>query len=133
MPKSVAVSEPTTELDAKNVVARVCALSGVSACSLCFTDGLSLAGNLPADLGLEAVCAIAPSVLSRLEPHLADTKIGSLKGLTLHCTNSTLTFFKHANVCLAALHTNGDLTDEVRTELSRLLVELSRTYSPTEK
>ena len=75
---------------------------------------------------------MAPSLVERIEPHLADTKIGALKALTLHCANSTLSFFKHANVCLAALHTNGELTEEVRTELSRLLVELSRTYSQTE-
>ena len=124
---------PTSGLDAKGMVTQVCALPGVSACSLSFTDGLSLAGNLPADIGAEAVCAIAPSLLERTEPHLVNTKIGNLRAITLHCTTSTLSFFKHANVCLAALHTNGELTEEVRTELSRLLVELSRTYSQTEK
>jgi predicted regulator of Ras-like GTPase activity (Roadblock/LC7/MglB family) len=127
-----AAPAPAPALDAKSVVAQVCALSGVSACSLCFTDGLSLAGNFPAELGAEAVCAMAPSLVERIEPHLAGTKIGGLKALTLHCANWTLTFLRHANVCLAALHTNGELTEEVRTELSRLLIELSRTYSQTD-
>jgi predicted regulator of Ras-like GTPase activity (Roadblock/LC7/MglB family) len=125
-----AVAAPT--LDAKSAVARMCALPGVRACSLCFTDGLSLAGTLPSELGAEAVCTIAPSLLERIEPHLTDSKIGSLQAMTLHGTNETLTFFKHANVCLAALHADGELTEEVRTELSRLLVELSRTYSQTD-
>ena len=127
-----AVPTPAPALHAKTMVTQVCALSGVRACSLCFTDGLSLAGNLPAELGAEALSAMAPSLLERIEPHLADTQIGGLKSVTLHCSNSTLSFFKHANVCLVALHANGELTEDVRTELSRLLAELSRTYSPTE-
>jgi hypothetical protein len=126
-----AIPAPAPELDAKSMVRQVCALDGVSACSLCFTDGLSLAGNLPTKLGAEAVCAMAPSLIERIEPHLGGTELGGLRALTLHCTNSTLTFFRHSNVCLAALHKNGDLTGEVRTELHRLLVELSRTYSQT--
>jgi hypothetical protein len=132
LPTAEPVTAPAPQLNAKSAVTQICALPGVSACSLCFTDGLSLAGNLPAELGAEAICAMAPSLVERVEPHLADTKIGGLKALTLHCASSTLTFFKHANVCLAALHTNGELTEDVRTELSRLLVELSRTYSQTD-
>ena len=126
-----AESAPEPARDAKSVVTQINALPGVSACSLCFADGLSLAGNLPADLGAEAVCAMAPALMERTETHLVDTKIGALKALTLHCANSTLSFFKQGNICLAALHSNGELTDEVRTELSGLLVELCRTYSQT--
>jgi hypothetical protein len=129
--ESAVIPAPATELDAKTMVRQVCALDGVSACSLCFTDGLSLAGNLPAKLGTEPVCAMAPSLIERIEPHLGATEIGGLRALTLHCTNATLTFFRQGNVCLAALHTNGDLTEDVRKELHRLLAELSRTYSQT--
>ena len=127
-PAAVAVPK----LDAKSAVTQMCALPGVRACSLCFSDGLNLAGALPAELGAEAVCTIAPSLLERIEPHLTDSKIGALQAVTLRCANEILTFFKHANVCLAALHANGELTEEVRAELSRLLVELSRTYSQTD-
>jgi hypothetical protein len=130
-PEPPTVSAPTAQLDAKSMVRQVCALEGVSACSLSFSDGLSLAGNLPTHLGADAVCAIAPSLIERIQPHLSGSEIGGLAALTLHCTNSTLTFLKHSNVCLAALHKNGDITQEVRTELHRLLVELSRTYSQT--
>ena len=134
LPAAEPVEAPVaaTPLDAKSVVIKISALAGVRACSLCFTDGLSLAGNLPTEMGADAICAMAPSLLVRIEPHLADTKIGALKSLTVYCANSTLSFFKHANVCLVALHANGELSEEVRTELSRLLVQLSHTYSPTE-
>ena len=126
-PAAPAPAEPA--LDAKSVVAQASQLPGVGACSLCFADGLSLAGNLPAEIGAEALCAIAPALLERIQTHVADTVIGDLSAVTLHCAKSTLTFLKHANICLAALHTNGELTIDVRDELGRMLVELSRTYS----
>jgi predicted regulator of Ras-like GTPase activity (Roadblock/LC7/MglB family) len=104
----------------------------VRACALSFADGLSLAGNLPTELAADAICAMAPSLIDRIEPHVAGSGMGKLESVTLHCTDATVSLLKHANVCLAALHTNGELTGEVRAELSRLLVELSRTYSQTE-
>jgi predicted regulator of Ras-like GTPase activity (Roadblock/LC7/MglB family) len=119
-------------LDAKAIVAQASALPGVRACNLTFTDGLNLAGNLPTEFRADALCAVAPSVLNRLEAHLSDTDIGNLDALTLHCGKSTVTFFKHANICMTALHTNGELTDEVRRALKRMLSELSRIYPQTE-
>jgi predicted regulator of Ras-like GTPase activity (Roadblock/LC7/MglB family) len=126
----VAAAEP--KVDAKSIVAQISALPGVRACSLTFTDGLSLAGNLPTEIGADALCAVAPSFLQRIETLLADTQIGELGALTLHCAKSTVTFLKHANICLTALHANGELTDDVRTELSRMLAALTRIY-PQEK
>ena len=119
-------------LNAKNIVAQANALPGVRACSLTFTDGLSLAGELPAEIKAEALCAVAPSLLQRIEAHLTDTQIGELHALTLHCAKSRVTFLKHANICLAALHANGDLSDDVRTQLRGMLVELSRAYPQNE-
>lgn len=127
-----AAPSPASTVDAKTVVTQICALEGVRACAISFADGLSLAGNLPTELAADAICAMAPSLIDRIEPHVAGSGMGKLESVTLHCTDSTMSLLKHANVCLAALHTNGEVTGEVRTELSRLLVELSRTYSPTE-
>jgi predicted regulator of Ras-like GTPase activity (Roadblock/LC7/MglB family) len=118
--------------DAKSILAQISALPGVSGCALTFADGLSLAGNLPPELRADALCAIAPSLLQRIETHLTDTEVGGLGALTLHCTKSTITFLKHANICLTALHANGELTDDVRAELNRMLVALSRTYPQNE-
>jgi predicted regulator of Ras-like GTPase activity (Roadblock/LC7/MglB family) len=129
-PAKTTPAKPAT--DAKTIVAQASALSGVRACNLTFTDGLSLAGNLPAEFRADALCAVAPSVFNRLEAHLSDTDIGDLGALTLHCGKSTVTFLKHANICMTALHTNGELTDEVRTELKRMLSELSHIYPQTE-
>jgi predicted regulator of Ras-like GTPase activity (Roadblock/LC7/MglB family) len=117
------------KLDAKRVVALVNKLSGVKACAIHFGDGLSLAGSLPADLETDGICAMAPSLMQRLENHLVDTKLGLLRGMTLSCTKGAVTFYMHENLCLAALHVDLDLPSETRDRLSRIVHELSRKYS----
>jgi predicted regulator of Ras-like GTPase activity (Roadblock/LC7/MglB family) len=117
------------KLDAKGVVALVNKLSGLKACAIHFGDGLSLAGSLPADLETDGICAMAPSLMQRLENHLVDTKLGLLRGMTLSCTKGAVTFYMHENLCLAALHAGLDLPSETRDRLSRIVHELSRKYS----
>jgi predicted regulator of Ras-like GTPase activity (Roadblock/LC7/MglB family) len=117
------------KLDAKAVVALVNKTPGVKACAIHFGDGLSLAGNLPAELETEGICAMAPSLMQRVENHLVDTKLGQLRGMTLSCTKGAVTFYMHENLCLAALHADVDLPSETRDKLSRVVHELSRKYS----
>lgn len=117
------------KLDAKGVVALVNKLPGVRACAIHFGDGLSLAGSLPAELETDGICAMAPSLMQRVENHLVDTKLGLLRGMTLSCTKGAVTFYMHENLCLAALHADLDLPSETRDRLSRIVHELSRKYS----
>ncbi len=134
-PFAVPAEEMTTSaasVDAKSVIVQASQLPGVRACAISFADGLSLAGNLPVEIGAEGLCAIAPALLQRFQTHLLETKLGDLNAITVHCANSTVTFFRHANICLAALHANGQLTLEVREQVSHMLENLSRIYSQTE-
>ena len=117
------------KLDAKGVVALVNKIPGVKACAILFGDGLSLAGSLPAELETEGICAMAPSLMQRIENHLVDTKLGALRGMTLSCLKGAITFFMHENLCLAALHADVDLPGEARDKLGRIVHELSRKYS----
>jgi predicted regulator of Ras-like GTPase activity (Roadblock/LC7/MglB family) len=117
------------KLDAKSVVGLVNKIPGVKACSILFGDGLSLAGSLPEELETEGLCAMAPSLMQRIENHLVDTKLGQLRGMTLSCLKGAITFYMHENLCLAALHADLDLPDETREKLSRVVHELSRKYS----
>jgi predicted regulator of Ras-like GTPase activity (Roadblock/LC7/MglB family) len=121
--------ETDEKLDAKGVVALVNKMPGVKACSILFGDGLSLAGSLPAELETDGICAMAPSLIQRLENHLVDTKLGQLRGMTLSCTKGAVTFYMHENLCLAALHADLDLPGETREKLGRVVHELSRKYS----
>jgi hypothetical protein len=119
--------------DAKSVLARVCALPGVAACAIAFADdGLILAGKLPTELAADGLCAMAPSLLQKIDNHMRGTKLGLFTAMTLHCAQWPVTFFMHGNICLTALHAGGELTSETRAELTRITQELSRTYSQPE-
>ncbi len=121
------------KLDAKSVVARANALPGVAACAITFADGLSLAGNLPAELAAEGLCAVAPSVLQKIDKHMVGVRLGPLRAVTLHAGKSPVTFLMHGNICLAALHAGDDeLPSESRNQLATMVEELSRTYSQPE-
>lgn len=121
--------ETDEKLDAKGVVAQINKLSGVKACALMFGDGLSLAGSLPAEYETDGLCAMAPSLMQRIENHMVETKLGALRGMTLACAKGAVTFFMHENLCLAALHASDELGAEVREKLARIVHELSRKYS----
>lgn len=116
-------------LDAKGVVAHINRLPGVKASAIMFDDGLHLAGGLPAEVEAEGLCAMAPSLMQRVENHMTETQLGALRGMTLACTKGTVSFFMHEHVCLAALHSNGEIASAVREKLGRVVHEISRKYS----
>jgi len=117
------------KLDAKGVVAHINKIPGVKSCAILFGDGLSLAGSFPAELETDGLCAMAPSLMQRLENHMVETKLGALRGMTLFCAKGAITFFMHENLCLGALHAGPDLPTESREKLGRVVHELSRKYS----
>jgi predicted regulator of Ras-like GTPase activity (Roadblock/LC7/MglB family) len=135
-----ASSKPAEKIDvegegkneAKEVVARASALPGVAACSVTFADGLSLAGNLPAEVAADGLCAMAPSLLQRIDRHMLDTKLGPLISVTLHCAKSAVTFFMKGNICLTVLHAVAELESKSQNKLAEMANELSRTYSQPE-
>jgi predicted regulator of Ras-like GTPase activity (Roadblock/LC7/MglB family) len=119
------------KVDPKEIVAQANALNGVKACAITFSDGLSLAGELPGDIKADGLCAMAPSMLERAAQHVRGTKLGQLVGMTLYASDSAVSFFAKGNVCLAALHGNS-LTPETLTRLAELLEKLSKTYAQPE-
>jgi predicted regulator of Ras-like GTPase activity (Roadblock/LC7/MglB family) len=127
--------EPVAEkkVDPKEVVAEASALPGVKACAITFSDGLSLAGELPEEIAAEGLCAMAPALLERIDQHVHETKLGSLTAVTLYTSGSALSFFAHGNICLTALHAEGSLLPKTRTQIAELVEKLSRTYAQTEK
>ena len=60
---------------------------------------------------------------------MVETKLGSLRAMTLSCANAAITFLMHENLCLAVLHSDEQLATEVRDRLSVIVPELSKKYS----
>ncbi|HJT81804.1 MAG TPA: hypothetical protein VJ719_11445, partial [Chthoniobacterales bacterium] len=87
-PESSTPVAPTLEAksSAKEFVLKASCLPGVAACSISFTDGLTMAGNFPPGAGADGLCAMAPSVLQKIEKHMLETNLGALTAMTLHCS-----------------------------------------------
>jgi predicted regulator of Ras-like GTPase activity (Roadblock/LC7/MglB family) len=116
-------------VEPKMVVAYVEKMDGLEGCAIMFGDGLNLAGQLPESYQADGLCAMAPSLMQRIENHMVETKLGPLRGMTLSCSSASITFFMHDNLCLAALHKGGSLAPDVRERLDGIVLELSKTYS----
>ena len=121
--------EKEQKSDAKEFVTRASSLAGIAACSITFADGLSLAGNLPAEIAADGLCAMAPSMLQKIDKHMADTKLGQLVAVTLHCEKSPVTFFMQGNVCLTVLHSARELEPDTQDKLAGMVKELSQVYA----
>ena len=105
------------------------ALPGVRACAITFSDGLSLAGELPGEIAAEGLSAMAPALVKRIAQHVRETKIGSLVAVTLYASRSAVSFFAQGNICLAAVHAEGSLLAQTRTQIAELVEKLSRVYA----
>lgn len=121
-----------TKLDPHEVIAQASALPGVKACAITFSDGLSLAGELPEEIAAEGLCAAAPAIVERVAQHVRATKLGLLTAMTLYTSGSAISFFACGNICLATLHPGGSLAPETRMRIAELVEKLSRTYAQPE-
>ena len=131
-PAEAAETKPASEkVDPKEIIAQANALDGVKACAITFSDGLSLAGELPEDLEADGLAAMAPSMLERIHQHVRETKLGHLIAMTLYASNSAVSFFARRNVCLTALH-DKPLAPNIRANLAELVEKLSKTYAQPE-
>jgi predicted regulator of Ras-like GTPase activity (Roadblock/LC7/MglB family) len=120
--------EAVAKFDAKEAVAKACALSGVESCSLIFTDGLSIAGNIAESAHMDGLSAVAPTLLQKLAKHMLATSLGPPQGMTVYGEKGPVSFFTAGNVCLTALQQGEELGANTRRELVRMTEEISRAY-----
>jgi len=125
-------TEAAPKFDPKAAIAQACAVAGVDSCSVIFADGLILAGNIPDEMHIEGLSAVAPTMLKKLQQHMCETQLGPLTCITVHGEKSPVTFFGAGELCLTAVHNGAELSAESRRELSRITQELSRTYPQVE-
>lgn len=124
--------EEGPQIDVKEVIMRTGALAGVKACAITFSDGLNLAGTLPPQMRVDGLCAMAPSLLQKIDKHMRETKLGNLVAVTMHSEAQAVSFFAKGNICLAVLHGEEALAAEARGEIADLVGKLSRTYTHPE-
>jgi predicted regulator of Ras-like GTPase activity (Roadblock/LC7/MglB family) len=118
--------------NAKEFVLKASCLPGVTACLISFADGLTMAGNFPPGLGADGICAMAPSLLQKIEKHMPESDLGKLTAMTLHCAKSPLTFFMEGNVCLTVLHSERQLEQVTHEQLVEMTKELAQIFAQPE-
>jgi predicted regulator of Ras-like GTPase activity (Roadblock/LC7/MglB family) len=129
MPAQASAMAAAPKFDARDAVAKASTLPGVGSCSVIFADGLSLAGNIPGEMHVDGLSAVAPTLLKKLEKHMLETQLGALTCLTVHGEKSPVTFFASGNICLTAVHSVEELSAATRRELATITQDLSRTYA----
>jgi predicted regulator of Ras-like GTPase activity (Roadblock/LC7/MglB family) len=130
VPKPSPVSEPAAaKPDGKSIIAELSQLAGVKGCAVVFSDGLSLAGNLPAEYEADALCAMAPELVKRIHQHMSGANFGALRHLTLFCEKAPVSFFAHENICLAVLHASAEISAETQARLHQATLDLARHYT----
>jgi hypothetical protein len=67
--------------------------------------------------------------VKRIDDQLIGASVGPLDGITLYCAKTPLSFFTHGNICLAILHSAGEIATEVRARLNCTVRELARMYT----
>ena len=118
--------------NAKEFVLRISCLPGVTGCSIAFADGLTMAGNLPPTLGADGLCAVAPSVLQKIQKHMVGSDLGSLNSMTLNCSKSLMSFFMQGNVCLTVLHAGEIVEPVTQQQLLEMTKELAQIFAQPE-
>ncbi|HEY4284984.1 MAG TPA: hypothetical protein VGM62_18115 [Chthoniobacterales bacterium] len=131
-PASAPPATVEAKSSAKEFVLRASCLPGITGCSISFADGLTMAGNLPPGIGAEGLCAMAPSVLQRIEKHILETNLGSLTSMTLYCAKSPLSFFMQGNICVTVLHTDHNLEQVTQEQLAEMTKELAQVFAQPE-
>ena len=127
-----ATKDAEAKSNAKEIVIRVSCLPGVAGCSIAFADGLTMAGNLPPNLGADGLCAVAPSVLQKIQKHMPETDLGSLNSMTLNCSKSPMSFFMEGNICLTVLHSEQTLEAVTQEQLVEMTKELAQIFAQPE-
>ena len=116
-------------LDAKKVVRLVSKLPGITACTIMFSDGLTLAGNFPKELDGEGFSAMSPQFYRRAVAFTTELSLGQMQTYSIYTDRVVLSFFMQEDICLSVMQTGRGFLPGVREKLMSVTTELSRMYA----
>jgi predicted regulator of Ras-like GTPase activity (Roadblock/LC7/MglB family) len=116
-------------LDAKKVVRLVSKLPGITACTIMFSDGLTLAGNFPKELDGEGFSAMSPQFFRRAVAFTTELNLGEMQTYSVYTDRVVLSFFMQEDICLSVMQTGRSFLPGVREKLMCVTTELSRMYA----
>ena len=112
------------EWSPQEITQKINAMPGVAASLLAMSDGLLVAGDLPAPLKSESLAAFLPQMFGRMNHYAGEIQFGSLSTLTLQSGTTQCAIFKTGALYLAVLGKAGEpLPDAL---LQRVVGELAK-------
>jgi predicted regulator of Ras-like GTPase activity (Roadblock/LC7/MglB family) len=113
-----------TEWMLEEIAQRMLALPGVAGALLASSDGLLVAGQLPAPMKAETLAAFLPKIFSRIAVCAEEVQLGALRAVRLSAGPAPCVIFKAGTLYLAALGQPGQTLPE--ETLDRLAGELAQ-------
>jgi predicted regulator of Ras-like GTPase activity (Roadblock/LC7/MglB family) len=117
-------------VDARKIAAAIARLPGLSHCVIMFNDGLLLAGELPEPLNIDALSAIAPQFLNKVNGYSEELAIGTTRLFTIYCDRGIISFFTGRGICVSVIHREAGFQAGTRELLERVTSELAQIYAP---
>jgi predicted regulator of Ras-like GTPase activity (Roadblock/LC7/MglB family) len=108
----------------QEICKRICALEGVAGSALAMSDGLLLAGQMPAELNSDTVSAFLPQIFGRVSQSVGAMQLDALQSVVLMAGQSRCAIHKTGKLYLAVLgHPGAALPEAV---LGRIAAELTK-------
>jgi predicted regulator of Ras-like GTPase activity (Roadblock/LC7/MglB family) len=102
-------------------------LPGISAALIAMSDGLLVAGDLPAPLKSDTLAAFLPQMFSRMNHYSTETQLGMISTLTIQTDQNQCAIYKAGTLLLAVLNKPGELLPE--SVLQKVVGELAKRTS----
>jgi predicted regulator of Ras-like GTPase activity (Roadblock/LC7/MglB family) len=106
------------------IIAKICALKGVAGSALTMSDGLPVAGQLPAPLKTETVAAFLPQLFGRVSQSAGEMQLGALTRVVLTAGAAPCAVYKTGKLYLAVLGVPSEALPEAMLE--RIAAELAK-------
>jgi predicted regulator of Ras-like GTPase activity (Roadblock/LC7/MglB family) len=112
------------EWSPQEITQKINTLPGVAASLIAMSDGLLVAGDLPAPLKSETLSAFLPQMFGRMNHYSGEIQLGSLSTLTLQAGQTSCAIFKTDALYLAVLGKPGETLPDAT--LQRVVGELAK-------
>ena len=113
-----------TEWTPQEIGKRICALEGVAGCAIAMSDGLLVAGQMPAELSADTISAFLPQIFGRVSQSVGSMQMDPLNSIILVAGKSRCAIHKTGKLYLAVLgHPGAALPEAV---LGRIAAELTK-------
>ena len=106
------------------IIQKICVLKGVAGSALTMSDGLLLAGQIPAPLQPETIVAFVPQIFGHVNQSAGEMQLGALTSVVFTAGAAQCAIYKTGKLYLAVLGRPGEPLPEA--VLERIAAELAK-------